>query len=66
MSKTIDMVGIERFIIVSAKRFFSGENKNKMKRRRLNYIISLRRNSSLIPEPDHFTNVFLYDGKPVN
>ena len=37
----------------------------KSMRSSLRYIIPLKRNSSLIPEPDHFMNVFLYDGEPV-
>jgi len=65
MAKTIDMAGVERCVIVADKGFFSSENVNKLKRKHLSYIIPLRRNSSLIPEPEHFMGVFSYDGKPV-
>ena len=65
MSKTIDMAGVEKCVIVADKGFFSSDNIKKLKRNHLSYIIPLRRNSSLIPEPDHFMGVFLYDGKPV-
>ena len=65
MAKTIDMAGVEKCVIVADKGFFSADNVNKLKKKHLSYIIPLRRNSSLIPEPDHFTGVFMYDGKPV-
>ena len=65
MSETIDMAGVEKCVIVADKGFFSADNINNLKKKHLSYIIPLRRNSSLIPEPDHFMNVFLYDGKPV-
>ena len=65
MSKTIDMAGVEKCVIVADKGFFSSDNIRKLKKKHLSYIIPLRRNSSLIPEPEHFMNVFLYDGKPV-
>ena len=65
MSETIDMAGVEKCVIVADKGFFSSDNIRKLKRKHLSYIIPLRRNSSLIPEPEHFMNVFLYDGKPV-
>jgi transposase len=65
MSETVDMAGVEKCVIVADKGFFSSDNIRKLKRRHLSYIIPLRRNSSLIPEPEHFMNVFLYDGKPV-
>ncbi|BAB59304.1 TVG0172799 [Thermoplasma volcanium GSS1] len=65
MSKTIDMAGVDRCVIVADKGFFSAINVKKLKRRHLSYIIPLRRNSSLIPEPEHFMGVFSYDGKPV-
>ena len=65
MSKTIDMAGVEKCVIVADKGFFSSENVDKLKKKHLSYIIPLRRNSSLIPEPDHFMGVFIYDGKPV-
>ncbi len=65
MSKTIDMTGVEKCVIVADKGFFSSDNIKRMKNKHLSYIIPLRRNSSLIPEPDHFMGVFLYDGKPV-
>jgi transposase len=65
MSKTIEMAGIDRCVIVADKGFFSADNIKKLKKKHLSYIIPLRRNSSLIPENDHFMNVFMYDGKPV-
>ena len=65
MSETIDMAGIEKCVIVADKGFFSPNNIKTLKKNHLIYIIPLRRNSSLIPEPEHFMNVFLYDGKPV-
>ena len=65
MAKTIDMAGVEKCVIVADKGFFSADNVNKLKKSHLSYIIPLRRNSSLIPEPEHFTGVFSYDGKPV-
>ena len=65
MSKTIDMAGVEKCVIVADKGFFSSDNIKKLKSKHLSYIIPLRRNSSLIPEPDHFMGVFIYDGKPV-
>ncbi|MGP6207721.1 transposase [Cuniculiplasma sp. SKW3] len=65
MSKTIDMAGVEKCVIVAHKGFFSSENVDKLKKKHLSYIIPLRRNSSLIPEQDHFMGVFMYDGKPV-
>jgi len=65
MSKTIDMAGVEKCVIVADKGFFSADNIKALKKNHLSYIIPLRRNSSLIPEPEHFMNVFLYDGKPV-
>ncbi|MHB1812914.1 MAG: transposase [Thermoplasmataceae archaeon] len=65
MANTIDMAGVERCVIVADKGFFSADNVNKLKKRHLSYIIPLRRNSSLIPEPEHFMGVFSYDGKPV-
>ncbi len=65
MSETIDMAGIEKCVIVADKGFFSPDNIKTLKKNHLIYIIPLRRNSSLIPEPEHFMNVFLYDGKPV-
>ena len=65
MSKTIDMAGVERCVIVADKGFFSADNIKRLENKHLSYIIPLRRNSSLIPEPDHFLGVFLYDGKPV-
>ena len=65
MSKTIDMAGVEKCVIVADKGFFSSDNIKRLKNKHLSYIIPLRRNSSLIPEPHHFTGVFRYDGKPV-
>ncbi|MGP6238985.1 transposase [Cuniculiplasma sp. SKW4] len=65
MSKTIDMAGVEKCVIVADKGFFSSDNIKKLKSKHLSYIIPLRRNSSLIPEQDHFMGVFMYDGKPV-
>ena len=65
MAKTIDMAGVEKCVIVADKGFFSADNVNKLKKKHLSYIIPLRRNSSLIPEPGHFMGVFMYDGKPV-
>ena len=65
MANTIDMAGVERCVIVADKGFLSADNVDKLKKRHLSYIIPLRRNSSLIPEPEHFTGVFSYDGKPV-
>jgi|GEM_PF-5721388 transposase len=57
--------GVERFVIVADKGFFSSENINRLKRRRLNYIIPLRRNSLFILEPDLLMGVFMYVDKPV-
>ena len=65
MANTIDMAGIEKCVIVADKGFFSADNIKALKKNHLRYIIPLKRNSSLIPEPDHFMNVFLYDGEPV-
>ena len=65
MAKTIDMAGAERCVIVADKGFFSSDNIKKLKDKHLSYIIPLKRNSLLIPEPDHFMGVFSYDGKPV-
>jgi len=65
MSKTIDMAGVEKCVIVADKGFFSSDNIRKLKHNHLSYIIPLRRNSSLIPDIDGFTGVFSYDGKPV-
>ena len=65
MSETIDMAGVERCVIVADKGFFSADNIKMLRRKHLSYIIPLRRNSSLIPDNEHFMNVFLYDGKPV-
>ena len=65
MSKTIDMAGIERCVLVADKGFFSADNINRLRKKHLSYIIPLRRNSSLIPNNDHFMNVFLYEGNPV-
>ncbi len=63
MANTIDMAGVERCVIVADKGFFSADNVDKLKKRHLSYIIPLRRNSSLIPEPEHFMGVFSYDGE---
>jgi transposase len=65
LSETIDMAGVENCIIVADKGFFSSDNIKRLKSKHLSYIIPPRRNSSLVPEPDHFIGVFLYDGKPV-
>ena len=65
MANTIDMAGVERCVIVADKGFFSSDNVNKLKKRHLNFIIPLRRNSSLIPDAGEFSGVFMYDGKPV-
>ncbi len=65
MSETIDMAGIDKCVIVADKGFFSADHINRLRKKHLSYIIPLRRNSSIIPEPEHFMNVFLYDGKPV-
>lgn len=65
MSKTIDMAGVERCVIVADKGFFSSDNVNKLRKRHLSHIIPLKRNSSLIPDVDGFLGVFLYDGKPI-
>ncbi len=65
MPETIDMAGVEKCVIVADKGFFSADNIKVLKKNHLSYIIPLRRNSSLIPEPEHFMNMFLYDGKPV-
>ncbi|MCL5437714.1 MAG: transposase, partial [Candidatus Thermoplasmatota archaeon] len=65
MANTIDMAGVEKCVIVADKGSFSADNVNKLRKKHLSYIIPLRRNSSLIPEPDHFMGVFMYDGKPV-
>ena len=65
MSETIDKAGVEKCVMVADKGFFSSDNIRNLKRKHLSYIIPLRRNSSLIPEPDHFMGVFMYDGKPV-
>lgn len=65
MSKTIDMAGVKKCVIVADKGFFFADNIKRLRKNHLSYIIPLRRNSSLIPEPDHFTGVFSYDGKPV-
>ena len=65
MSETIDMAGVEKCVIVADKGFFSSDNIKRLKNKHLSYIIPLRRNSSLIPEPDHFMGVFMYDRKPV-
>ena len=54
MSKTIDMTRIERCVIVADKGFSPSDNIRKLENKYLSYIIPLRRNSSLIPEPDHF------------
>ena len=61
----IDIEGKKRFVIVTEKGFFSADNINKLKKRHLSRIRPLRKNSSLIPEPEHFMNVFLYDSEPV-
>ncbi|OWP56674.1 MAG: IS1634 family transposase [Thermoplasmatales archaeon B_DKE] len=65
MSRTIDMAGVERCVIVADKGFFSADNIRKLENKHLSYIIPLRRNSSPIPDADAFTGVFRYDGKPV-
>ncbi len=65
MANAIDMVGVERCVIVADKGFFSADNVKKLKKRYLSYIILLRRNSSLIPESGDFLGVFKYDGRPV-
>ena len=65
MANTIDMAGVERCVIVSDKGFFSSDNIKKLRKRHLNFIIPLRRNSSLIPDSEDFLGVFMYDGKPV-
>ena len=65
MSKTIEIAGVEKCVIVADKGFFSPDNIKLLKKNHLGYVIPLKRNSSLIPEPDHFVNVFMYDGKPV-
>ena len=65
MSKTIEIAGIDKCVIVADKGFFSADNIKMLRKNHLSYIIPLRRNLSLIPEPEHFMNVFLYDGKPV-
>ena len=65
MSKTIEIAGVEKCLIVADKGFFSSGNKKALKKNHLIYIIPLIRNSSLMPESEHFMNVFLYDGKPV-
>ncbi len=65
MEATINMVGVEKCVIVADKGFFSSDNIKKMKKKHLSYIIPLKRNSSLIPEGGEFSGVFLYDGKPV-
>ena len=65
MSKTIDMAGVERCVIVADKGFFSADNIGKLRKKHLSYIIPLRRNSKIIQNQDHFMGVFMYDGKPV-
>ncbi len=65
MSKTINMAGVEKCVIVADKGFFSSDGIKKLKNKHLSYIIPLRRNSSLIPDTDNFTGFFRYDGKPV-
>ena len=64
MSETVGMAGAEKCVIVADKGFFPSDSIKKLKNKHLSYIIPLRRNSSIIPEPYHFMNVFLYDGKP--
>ena len=64
MAKTIDIASVKKCVIVADKGSFFADNVNKLKKQNLSYIIPLRRNSSLIPELEHFMNVFLYDGKP--
>ena len=64
MSKTIDMAGVEKCVIVADKEFFSSDGIKKLKNKHLSYVIPLRRNSSLIPDTDSFTGFFKYDGKP--
>ncbi len=65
MSRTIDMAGVEKCVIVADKGFFSSDNIKKLKNKHLNFIIPLKRNSSLIPKPKGFSGVFMYDGRPV-
>ncbi len=65
MSKTVDMAGVEKCVIVADKGFFSSDNIKRLKNKHLSYIIPLRRNSSLVPDAGEFSGVFMYDGKPV-
>ena len=65
MSKTVDMAGVEKCVIVADKGFFSSDNIKMLKNKHLSYIIPLRRNSSLVPDAGEFSGVFMYDGKPV-
>ena len=65
MSRTIDIAGVEKCVIVADRGFFSSDNIKKLKNKHLNFIIPLKRNSSLIPKPKGFSDVFMYDGRPV-
>ena len=65
MSATIEMAGVEKCVIVADKGFFSSDNVKKLKKNHLSYIVPLRRNSSLIPDVEEFSGVFMYGGKPV-
>ena len=57
--KTIEIAGVEKCVIVADKGFFSADNIKALKKNHLSYIIPL------MPESDHFVNVFMYYGKPV-
>ncbi|AKA48031.1 hypothetical protein IX51_01780 [uncultured archaeon] len=65
MKATMIMAGVERCVIIADKGFYSADNIKKLRKLHLDYIIPLKRNSSLIPASSEFTGVFDYDGRPV-
>ena len=65
IAKPTDMAIIKKYVIVANIEFFPEVNVNKLTKKGLNYIISMRMDSPLIPKPDHFNGVFMYEGKPL-
>jgi transposase len=59
------MTGVEKWVIVANKVFFSSGNVRKLKRNHLSHIIMLRRISSLILESEGHLWVFRYDGRHI-
>ena len=61
----MEIAGVEKCVIIVDKGFYFLDNIRKLKKRHLSFIIPMRRNSSLIPDPGEFSGVFMYNGRPV-